>query len=288
MAGWCARSPATTGQPGQDVVLGARHGDAGFRHANAAAAEQSVSCVLLDAVTGDVLALVSSPSYDPMLFSTGLTPGGVAGAVDRSAQPADRQGDRRRSTRPARPSSRWSRWPRSKPARSPPTRAVTCPGYLELGDATFHCWQKGGHGTLHLRDAIKKSCDVFFYETARRTGIDHIAAMAQPLRLRRPARPRHSGRARRADPDARLEAGDHRRRLAAGRDADRRHRPGLGAGDAAAAGDDGGAPRHRPRGRAASGARAAACCRRAATGRLADFAGARRQPARTSPWCSTA
>ena len=59
-----------------------------------------------------------------------------------------------------------------------PQTTITCPGYLELGDATFHCWRKGGHGTLHLRDAIKESCDVFFYETARRTGIDRIAAMA--------------------------------------------------------------------------------------------------------------
>src|SRR5205823_4434326 len=41
--------------------------------------------------------------------------------------------------------------------------------------------QKGGHGTLHLRDAIKKSCDVYFYETSRRTGIDRIAAMARRL-----------------------------------------------------------------------------------------------------------
>src|SRR6266481_908567 len=46
-------------------------------------------------------------------------------------------------------------------------------------DATIHCWRKGGHGTIRLRDAIKKSCDVFFYETARRLGIDRLAAMAR-------------------------------------------------------------------------------------------------------------
>ena len=39
-----------------------------------------------------------------------------------------------------------------------------------------HCWRHGGHGTLRLHDAIKKSCDVFFYETARRLGIDRLAA----------------------------------------------------------------------------------------------------------------
>jgi penicillin-binding protein 2 len=60
-----------------------------------------------------------------------------------------------------------------------PETAITCPGYVQLGDARFHCWRHGGHGTLRLRDAIKKSCDVFFYETARRLGIDRLAAMAR-------------------------------------------------------------------------------------------------------------
>src|SRR5205814_9458650 len=53
------------------------------------------------------------------------------------------------------------------------------PGHLALGDATFHCWRKGGHGTVRLRDAIKRSCDVYFYETARRLGIERLAAMAR-------------------------------------------------------------------------------------------------------------
>jgi len=57
--------------------------------------------------------------------------------------------------------------------------AISCPGYLELGSATFHCWRKGGHGTVRLRDAIKRSCDVYFYETARRLGIERLAAMAR-------------------------------------------------------------------------------------------------------------
>jgi penicillin-binding protein 2 len=60
-----------------------------------------------------------------------------------------------------------------------PETAISCPGHLTLGDATFHCWRKGGHGTIRLSDAIKKSCEVFFYETARRLGIDRLAAMAR-------------------------------------------------------------------------------------------------------------
>ena len=164
------------GQPGQDTVLGIDMAMQDFV-TRRCASEPSVSCVLLDAVTGDVLALVSSPSFDPTLFSTGLTP---ALWQELSTDPRNPLTDKAiGGVYP--PGSTF------KPVVAlaalaagtiTPDTAVTCPGYLELGDATFHCWQKAGHGTLRLRDAIKKSCDVFFYETARRTGIDRIAAMA--------------------------------------------------------------------------------------------------------------
>src|SRR6266702_1366224 len=165
------------GQPGQDAVLGLDMAMQDFVMRRCAS-EPSISCVLLDAVTGDVLALVSSPSFDPTLFSTGLTP---ALWQELSTDPRNPLTDKAiGGVYP--PGSTF------KPVVAlaaleagtvTPDRSVTCPGYLELGDATFHCWQKAGHGTLHLRDAIKKSCDVFFYDTARRTGIDRIAAMAR-------------------------------------------------------------------------------------------------------------
>ena len=165
------------GQPGQNVVIAIDAAMQDFAMKRVSG-EQSVSCVLLDVVTGDVLALVSSPSYDPMLFSDGLTQ-------------AEWQ---QLSTDPRNPLSNKAIGGLYPPGSTfkpivamaalesgaiTPDTPITCPGYLELGDATFHCWRHGGHGTLHLRDAIKMSCDVFFYETARRTGIDHIAAMAR-------------------------------------------------------------------------------------------------------------
>jgi penicillin-binding protein 2 len=169
----------TDGQPGQDVVLSLDMATQDFV-AKRVAAEQSVSCVVLDVLTGDVLALVSSPSYDPMLFATGLT---QAMWQELSTDPRN----------PLSNKAVGGLYPPGstfKPvvalaaleggAITPDTQ-INCPGYLELGDATFHCWQKGGHGTLHLHDAIKKSCDVFFYETSRRAGIDRIAAMANRL-----------------------------------------------------------------------------------------------------------
>ena len=165
------------GQPGQDVVLAldAALQDYATKRCNS---EQSVSCVVLDAVTGDVLALVSSPSYDPMLFSAGLT---QAMWQDLSTDPRNPLADKAIGGLYP-PGSTFKPVVALAALESgaiTPDTQVTCPGYVELGDATFHCWQKGGHGTLHLHDAIKKSCDVYFYETSRRTGIDRIAAMAR-------------------------------------------------------------------------------------------------------------
>ncbi|HTZ37648.1 MAG TPA: penicillin-binding protein 2 [Stellaceae bacterium] len=165
------------GQQGQDVVLGL---DAAMQDfvTKRCAAEQSVACVLLDALSGDVLALVSSPSYDPMLFSAGLTP---AMWQELSTDPRNPLSNKAIGGLYP-PGSTFKPMVALAALESgaiTPDTVISCPGYLELGDATFHCWQKGGHGALRLHDAIKKSCDVFFYETARRTGIDHIAAMAR-------------------------------------------------------------------------------------------------------------
>jgi penicillin-binding protein 2 len=140
--------------------------------------EESAASVLLDAVTGDVLALVSSPSFDPVSFAIGLTP---AAWQQLSVDPRNPLTNKAiAGVYP--PGSTF------KPVVATAAlmagvltsdTAIACPGYIELGDTTFHCWRKGGHGSVRLRDAIKKSCDVFFYETARRLGIDRLAAMAR-------------------------------------------------------------------------------------------------------------
>ncbi len=58
------------------------------------------------------------------------------------------------------------------------TDRINCPGFIDLGDTRFHCWKKHGHGSLDLHGGLKHSCDVFFYEVARRTGIDPLAQTA--------------------------------------------------------------------------------------------------------------
>ena len=157
--------------------------------------------------------------------------------------------------------SRWRwRWPALESKSITPSDRINCPGYLDLGNARFHCWRKDGHGSLDLRGGLKNSCDVFFYETARRTGIDRIAAMANRFGLgteldidlpgaRTGFIPTREWRDR---PGPCVEHRRHHRL---------RHRPGLHPGDAPAARHLCGARRHRPQGAAASDAQARpACC----------------------------
>ena len=165
------------GQPGEDVVLGIDLALQEFA-ARRCAREPSVACVLLDAATGDVLVMLSSPSFDPMQFSTGLT---QAAWQELSTDPRHPLTDKAAAgVYP--PGSTF------KPVVAlagleagviTPETAISCPGHFSLGNATFHCWKKGGHGTLRVREAIKESCDVFFYETARRLGIDRLGHMAR-------------------------------------------------------------------------------------------------------------
>jgi penicillin-binding protein 2 len=162
---------------GKEIVLGL---DMALQDlaARRCAAEQSAACVLLDAVTGDVLALVSSPGFDPVAFGAGLTPVMWRDLVANPRNPLSNKAV----------AGTYAPGSTFKPMVAlaaleagviTPDTQVSCPGHFALGNTVWHCWRKGGHGTLNLRNAIKHSCDVFFYETARRLGIDRIAAMAK-------------------------------------------------------------------------------------------------------------
>ncbi len=169
------------GDSGKEVVLGL---DMALQDlaARRCAAEQSTACVLLDAVTGDVLALVSSPGFDPVAFGAGLTP---VMWRDLLANPRNPLSNKAVAGTYA-PGSTFKPMVALAALEAgvmTPETLVSCPGHFALGNTVWHCWKKGGHGTLNMRGAIKGSCDVYFYETARRLGIDRIAAMAKRFGL---------------------------------------------------------------------------------------------------------
>jgi penicillin-binding protein 2 len=168
------------GVPGADVELTV---DCGLQLAVLnRLADLSASAVVMNCRNGEVLAMASNPSFDPAVFNAGVS----------QAQWQQWTSDRRTPLINKAISGLYAPGSTFKMAVAlaglesraiTPADRIVCPGYLDLGDTRFHCWRKDGHGVLDLRGGLKHSCDVFFYELARRTGIDHIAAMANRLGL---------------------------------------------------------------------------------------------------------
>ena len=142
--------------------------------------DDAASAVVLDCRNGEIMAMVSNPSYDPSLFATGVS----------QAQWNEWTKDRRTPLINKATSGLYAPGSTFKMAVALAGLdaktinyhdRISCPGHLDLGTSRFHCWAKGGHGALDLRAALKYSCDVFFYQVALRTGVDRIAAMAHRL-----------------------------------------------------------------------------------------------------------
>jgi penicillin-binding protein 2 len=144
--------------------------------------DESASACVLDCRNGEVMALATNPSFDPSLFDSGVS----------QAQWIEWTKNRRtplinKATAGVYPPGSTFKMAVALTALEAKTLSpgdrINCPGYLDIGDTRFHCWSKYGHGSLDLRGGLKNSCDVFFYETARRTGIDRISAMAHRFGL---------------------------------------------------------------------------------------------------------
>jgi len=143
---------------------------------------QPASAVLMNCRNGEVLAMVSNPSFDPTLFDSGVS----------QAQWTQWVSDPRTPLVNKSVAGLYPPGSTFKPAVAlsamqagtlSPGDRIRCPGYLDVGGTRFHCWRRGGHGSLDLRGGIKNSCDVFFYEVARRTGMDRIADVSHRLGL---------------------------------------------------------------------------------------------------------
>ena len=67
-----------------------------------------------------------------------------------------------------------------------PKTVIHCKGHIELYGEKYHCWKKKGHGYVDMREGMKQSCDVYFYEVARKLGIDRLAETAKKFGLGQP------------------------------------------------------------------------------------------------------
>lgn len=167
-----------SGSPGSDVWLTIDQDLQKF--AVQRMAGESCACAVLDVTTGDVLALASTPGYDPNLFNVGITPPQWRALLADDHQPLI---DKTLSGLYP-PGSTF------KPAVAlsaldagaiTPEFSIYCSGSLAFGNHIFHCWRKHGHGHVDLHRGIAQSCDVYFYNVARRLGIDGLEAGAHKL-----------------------------------------------------------------------------------------------------------
>ena len=146
--------------------------------------EVSASAVVLDVQNGDVLALASSPSFNSNKFAAGLSAADWQALVNNPLKPLINKAIAGQYA----PGSTFKMMVALTALSQglDPGHRVFCSGEISLGTAKFHCWKKGGHGTLDMINGIKHSCDIYFYDAAHRAGIDSIAETARLFGLGAP------------------------------------------------------------------------------------------------------
>lgn len=142
--------------------------------------EESAAAVVMDTATGDVVALASTPSFDPNLFNVG-----VSNAQWKAWTSDDHTPLINKAIAGLYPPGSTIKPTMALAAYDAGLKdmQVFCSGSIALGNHVFHCWKKHGHGHVDLTRAIEVSCDVFFYECARRLGIDRVEAAAHHVGL---------------------------------------------------------------------------------------------------------
>ncbi len=203
---------------------------------------QRGAVVALDPRSGEVLAMVSRPAFDPNAFAAHitteywkqLTSGNDNPMLNRAIQAQFAPGS---TFKPIMALAGL------ETGTIDDHDTFHCPGGATFFGRFFKCWQKRGHGTVNVHLGIVQSCDVFFYNLGNKLGIDQIAAVRGDGGHRQENRDRSARRSRGPDAFEQMEAAHAAPEVVCRRDHFRRHRPGRGDGDAAATG--GGHRRHR-------------------------------------------
>jgi penicillin-binding protein 2 len=169
--------------PGRRLFLTIRHDLQ--QAAEQAFGDQAGAAVALDVHTGEVLALVSKPSYNPALFARGITGEEWIELLQNPRHPLQNRALKGQYP----PGSVFKIVTALAALHSGVTgtqTTVNCTGQQAVGNRTFRCWKAGGHGTVDLAKALKESCDVWFYQAGQKTGIERLAAMARSLGMGEP------------------------------------------------------------------------------------------------------
>ena len=144
--------------------------------------KKSGSVCVMDIYTGDIVSLVSNPTFDPNKFVHGISQEDWQALIKDTKKPLINK-------------SMAGLYPPGSTIKPivalsalendviSPKFTVECRGSVDLYDRTYHCWKEKGHGFMNLRNGIKQSCDIYFYEVARRLGVDRLSVTAKQFGL---------------------------------------------------------------------------------------------------------
>ncbi|MDF3608399.1 penicillin-binding protein 2 [Paracoccus sp. DMF-8] len=141
---------------------------------------ESAAAVVMDVTNGDIVAISSSPVFDPNMFVRGISGPQYRELMNHDHRPlADKtvQG----VYPPGSTFKMVSLLAGLESGIINPGTRFYCPGYLQVAGRRFHCWSRGGHGSVDAVQSLERSCDVYYYELAQRVGIDRMAEMARKL-----------------------------------------------------------------------------------------------------------
>ena len=152
------------------------------RAAEEALGDNAGAVVALNVNSGEVLAFVSRPTFDPALFARGVRSEEWHELIDNPQHPMTNKVLRGQYP----PGSTFKMvvaLAALETGTVTPSTKYQCDGSIKLGSYEFRCWKKKGHGSVDLHQAIKESCDVWFYRAGLEAGIDRIASAAQRFGL---------------------------------------------------------------------------------------------------------
>lgn len=141
---------------------------------------QSSATVVMDVQTGEIVTMASAPSFDPNSFVFGISTGEWNALNTNEYRPLYNK-----AVSGVYPPGSTFKMVVALAALEEghinPSETVFCGGSIEVGNRRAHCWRRGGHGWMDLRDSLKNSCDIYYYDIAQRVGIDKISEMANRL-----------------------------------------------------------------------------------------------------------
>jgi penicillin-binding protein 2 len=143
-------------------------------------AGESAAAVVIDCEHGDLLAVGSAPTFDPNLFVEGISGTDYRALTENKYRPLAAKAVQ--GIYP--PGSTFKMVVALAGLEAGvigPEDTFYCPGYLEVSNRRFHCWKRGGHGSVNLEGSLQHSCDVYYYELAMQVGIEKISEMAMKL-----------------------------------------------------------------------------------------------------------